>query len=251
METLEVNSAEQQEKAAKDSAKVIMIWVATVSITMLFAALCSAFFVSKGGNFWVQIQMPKAFWMSTGVILLSSLALYAAYSAYKSDRTSFGNSMLALTLVLGLIFSGLQFVGYKQLMEKGNYFIGNIMTPNEDGFFLKGEYGKDFTISFNGMILNYEKGKLFFPDGTELTEVQYQDLKNSRNTASSYIYIITFLHLLHLIGGLLYLIYVTTVAYAQKRFNSGNYLKIKLISVYWHFLGALWVILFLFLQFIH
>lgn len=240
-----------QEQIAKEAAKVSMIWVATVSIVMLFAAFCSAFFVSKGGNFWVHIEMPAAFWISTGVILLSSLTLNIAYQSAKKNKTGATSNFLAITLVFGIAFSAFQYVGWNQLMERGNYFVGNIMDPDEGGFFLKGEYGKDFTISFSGKILNYENNKLYFPEGEELSPAQYDKLQNSRNTASSYIYILTALHLVHLLGGIFYLISVTLLAFLKKPFNAGNYLKIKLISIYWHFLGLLWVFLFLFLQFIH
>lgn len=239
------------EVSATDRAKVNMIWVATISIVMLFAAFCSAFFVSKGGNFWVNIQMPSAFWLSTGVILMSSFTLVLAYQSVKKNQIGTTNFLLLSTLVLGFIFSGLQYSGWKQLMEKGNYFVGNIMDPDQSGFFLKGEYGKDFTISLGGKILNYERNKLYFPDGKELSPVQYDKLENSRNTASSYIFILTALHLAHLIGGLIYMSWVVGLAYTRKTFHSGNYLKIKLISIYWHFLGLLWVFLFLFLQYIH
>lgn len=246
------------EELAKEAAKVTMIWVATISIVMLFAAFCSAFFVSKGGNFWVNINMPNAFWLSTAVILTSSFTLVVAYQSIKKNKQKITTLFLVFTLILGFVFSAFQYVGWKQLMEKGNYFVGNIMDPDQPGFFLKGEYGKDFTISFGGMILNYENNKLYFPGGnefyavqTELSMVQYDKLQNSRNTASSYIYILTALHLVHLIGGLIYLSIVCLMAIIKKSFHAGNYLKIKLISIYWHFLGLLWVFLFLFLQFIH
>ena len=83
-----------------------------------------------------------------------------------------------------------------------------------------------------------------------LSESQMSNLAASRNTASSFLYLFTGLHLLHLIGGLLYLITLVTGAFKEK-FDKNNYLRIKLCSIYWHFLGGLWIYLFLFLLFIH
>jgi len=43
---------------------------------------------------------------------------------------------------------------------------------------------------------------------------------------------------------------ITTIKNILKRYSAENYLGIELISIYWHFLDALWVFLFLFLIFI-
>jgi len=69
------------------------------------------------------------------------------------------------------------------------------------------------------------------------------------NPAGSFLYLLTFLHLVHLVGGMIGLI-ITTTKSILKRYSAENYLGIELISIYWHFLDALWVFLFLFLIFI-
>lgn len=227
-----------------------MLYGGIVSIVMLFSAFCSAFIVSQGGNFWVNLSLPSAFWISTGIILASSLTINLALVNIKRNKKKITNYFLSLTLLLGVLFAVFQLIGWGQLIDRGNYFVGNIMDPDSDGFFVKGEYGKDFTLTFNSQVLDYKDGKLYFPDGKELNAVQYDNLKNQRNTASSYIYVITALHVLHLLGGLVYLIFVTIAGFREK-YDASNYLKISLISIYWHFLDVLWLFLFLFLQFIH
>jgi len=67
------------------------------------------------------------------------------------------------------------------------------------------------------------------------------------NPSGSFLYIISGLHLLHLAGGILYLLYVITRAIMDK-INSKNYLAVQLCATYWHFLGALWIYLFVFLS---
>lgn len=227
-----------------------MLYIGIASIVMLFSAFCSAFIVSKGGNFWVNLILPQAFWISTAIILLSSLTVNMALSYVKRNSQKMTSLFLSLTLMLGVLFSVYQWIGWGQLIERGNYFVGNIMDPDESGFFVKGEYGKDFTLTFDNKELDYKEGRFFFPDGKELSAVQYENLKRQRNTASSYIYIFTALHLLHLIGGLIYLIFVTLASYRGK-YNAENHLRISLIAIYWHFLDLLWILLFVFLQFIH
>ncbi|HRG60277.1 MAG TPA: heme-copper oxidase subunit III [Bacteroidia bacterium] len=66
------------------------------------------------------------------------------------------------------------------------------------------------------------------------------------NAAGSFMYVITGLHVAHLIGGLLYLIGVI-IRSTKNQFNSENHLKLKLCAIYWHFLDILWIYLFIFL----
>jgi len=65
------------------------------------------------------------------------------------------------------------------------------------------------------------------------------------NASGSFIYALTLMHLLHLIGGLIAL-GITTVKSKQGKYTKDNYLGIQLTSIYWHFLGILWLYLFLF-----
>ncbi len=128
-------------------------------------------------------------------------------------------------------------------------FARNIRDGRGD-FVMMGEYGKDYAILYKGQPLKYENRKLFKPDGIELSKVEYALLYKSRNTSSSFIYILTGLHLLHFAGGVLYLLGVI-IAASRGRITAANHLKVKLAGMYWHFLGLLWVYLFAFLSFIH
>lgn len=65
------------------------------------------------------------------------------------------------------------------------------------------------------------------------------------NASGSFIYAITLMHLLHLIGGLIALT-ITTIKSKIGKYTKDNYLGIQLVSIYWHFLGLLWLYLFLF-----
>ena len=69
------------------------------------------------------------------------------------------------------------------------------------------------------------------------------------NPSGSFIYVITLAHLLHLVGGIVALL-ITTVKSKMGKYTSDNYLGIELTSNYWHFLGLLWIYLFLFFRFI-
>lgn len=66
------------------------------------------------------------------------------------------------------------------------------------------------------------------------------------NPAGSFIYVFTGLHVAHLFGGLIFLIIVLRRAFAYK-VHSKSMLSIQLCATYWHFLGGLWLYLYLFL----
>jgi cytochrome c oxidase subunit III len=81
----------------------------------------------------------------------------------------------------------------------------------------------------------------------------------SNNPSAGFIYVISGLHILHILGGVVALswavveslknyTYIDAFVYSV---NPPNQLKIKLISLYWHFVDVLWLILFAFLVYQH
>jgi cytochrome c oxidase subunit 3 len=81
----------------------------------------------------------------------------------------------------------------------------------------------------------------------------------SNNPSAGFIYVISGLHILHILGGVVALglavidslknyNYVDAFVYSV---NPPNQLKIRLITLYWHFVDVLWLILFAFLVYQH
>lgn len=233
-----------KEKTAKN-----LLWVGIISIIMMFGGLTSAVIVSQGGNFWVNVKLPAAFWISSGLVLAGSLLLVMAKRAVAQNNLGQTKMLLTLTLLIGFGFGITQFWGYKQMVENGHFLTGKIIDPYTKTFIPKGEYGKDFTLSWKGEELKYENG-IFYSSTGPLSEAAVLKLQGEDNTSSSFIYFLSFLHLLHLVGGVIYLMVVTTMAF-RERFSPANHLKIKLCGIYWHFLALLWIYLFVFLQYIH
>ncbi|MBF2709361.1 cytochrome c oxidase subunit 3 [Flavobacterium soyangense] len=65
---------------------------------------------------------------------------------------------------------------------------------------------------------------------------------------TTFLYIVTVVHLLHLAGGLIALL-IIIYKQLKHKYNSTQTLGIELGAMYWHFLDLLWVYLFLFLYF--
>lgn len=116
-------------------------------------------------------------------------------------------------------------------------------------FFAHGTYGKDFTIYYSGKALDYQNRQLKY-NGTALKPHMQLSAMQAADSASAYLYLITFVHLLHVLIALLYLVKVAIASFSGK-FNSQNTLSLRLSSIFWHFLGLLWLYLLVFLIFIH
>ncbi|MEO9484912.1 MAG: cytochrome c oxidase subunit 3 [Ekhidna sp.] len=66
------------------------------------------------------------------------------------------------------------------------------------------------------------------------------------NPASSFIYIFTGLHVVHLVGAVIFLLIVLKKAFNYK-VHSKSLVRIEMCATFWHFLGGLWLYLYLFL----
>lgn len=81
----------------------------------------------------------------------------------------------------------------------------------------------------------------------------------SGSPSGAFLYVISGLHILHLFAGLFLLGVVLIEALRNRKYiddfvysvNPPNQLRIRLISIYWHFVDVLWIYLFLFFLFNH
>ena len=191
METLSLQDSIDEKKS---SSQKLLLWVGMGSMVMLFAGLTSAYIVRRMEGNWQAFELPPAFYISTAIIILSSVTLNMALSYARNNNLTRLNQFLLLTLLLGFAFIVSQFMGYSKLVEQGTYLVGN-------------------------------------PSG-------------------SFLFVLTGLHIAHLVGGIIALI-VVNIKTRMKKYNSQNTLGIELSASYWHFLDILWIYLFLFLLFIH
>jgi cytochrome c oxidase subunit III len=176
-----------------------MLWLGVIGSSLLFISIFITYLVStrgKNGNF---IALPDMFWLSTLVILFSSILLHEANLAFKQERFLHYRLFLGATLTLGVTFMLLQASGWLEMIE--------------NGFFI------------------------------------------NQSTSIGFIYLLTGLHLLHILGGVVYLTFIFQKALKNRSYvdsfvysvNPPNILKLKLITRYWHFVDALWLVVFLFM----
>jgi cytochrome c oxidase subunit 3 len=66
------------------------------------------------------------------------------------------------------------------------------------------------------------------------------------NPSNSFVYVISGLHLAHVVGGLVFLMILLVQALMNK-LGKNSLLYLNMCTTYWHFIGALWIYLYLFL----
>lgn len=128
---LEINERNQPSSPEAGRSKKRMhphkftLWVAIGSIVMMFAGLTSAFIVKSNQSTWVPVTVPKIFWVSTAAILLSSLTIQLALRSFKQRYMQQYRMLVGLTLILGIAFVLMQWLGFQQLWnDQGITFRG-------------------------------------------------------------------------------------------------------------------------------
>ncbi|MCX6207840.1 MAG: cytochrome c oxidase subunit 3 [Bacteroidetes bacterium] len=69
------------------------------------------------------------------------------------------------------------------------------------------------------------------------------------NSAASFLFVITFLHMIHVLGGVTALI-VFWVKAKSKKITENSVVSVEILGTYWHFVDLLWIYLFLFYNWI-
>lgn len=168
------------------------LWVAMASITMMFGAFTSAYIVRQAQGNWLEFSLPNIFFVSTVILLISSLTLHTSYRAFIAEHESRFKQFLVLSLFLGAAFIVLQYLGWMQLYSVGI------------------------------------------------------DLKG--NPAGSFIYVISGVHALHIVGGIAAILVGILNAFTLKfKVTERRKINFELTLQYWHFVDLLWVYLLIFL----
>lgn len=109
------------------------LWVAMGSIIMMFAGLTSAYIVRKSQGNWVDYHLPPVFWVSTIAMFLSSITMIFSIRAFKSRMMPRFKALMITTILLGVSFAVLQYVGFQTLYAQNIRVDGN---PSESFLFI-------------------------------------------------------------------------------------------------------------------
>src|SRR2546430_16600096 len=101
-------------------------WVLIAGVVMLFTALTSSYIVrSASSNDWQPIAMPKILWLSTALIVISSITMEISRRSLKRQRDASYGRGLGVTVALGLVFLASQLLAWRQLGRQGGDMASN------------------------------------------------------------------------------------------------------------------------------
>ncbi len=121
---MEKRNLDAEYKIAKQKSAKPMLWISMVSMTMMFIGLTSAYIVSSKREDWVSFELPSALYISTVLIILSSIAYILAKKSIQKDNRKSTTLFLILALFLGFGFVFYQIEGFYQLRDAGLYLSG-------------------------------------------------------------------------------------------------------------------------------
>ena len=167
------------------------LYLGIVALIMTFAALSSAYMVRQAAGNWLEFRLPNMFFVSTVLIILSSLSLRISSRAFNEARETRYKNFLIATAILGTGFLISQYLGWMEMYNQGIDLRGN-------------------------------------PSG-------------------SFVYLMSFLHAFHVLGGItilsiaLYHAFSLPFSHTEER-----RVRLDLTCTYWHFVDLLWIYMILF-----
>ena len=111
----------------KKSAKP-MLWVSMISMVMFFAGLTSAYVISMRRDDCVTFELPDSFYISTVLIILSSITISISQRLIKKEKRELSIAFLLITFALGIAFVWQQYAGFEDLRSAGLFFTGPTST---------------------------------------------------------------------------------------------------------------------------
>ena len=105
--------------------KKFAMWLFIVTVVMIFAAMTSAYIVRQSEGNWLEFDLPQSFWLTSGIILLSSVTMQWAYVSAKRDNLKSLRIAMIATTLLGVAFLIGQYLAWGDLVAMDVYFVGN------------------------------------------------------------------------------------------------------------------------------
>src|SRR5207245_11668296 len=99
----------------------IAVWLLVGAITALFAAFTSTYLVRRGEADWRVGPLPPILWLTTAIILASSIALQQARRHGQRAAMTGLRIWLVVTTLLGRAFLAGQLLAWRQLVATGVY----------------------------------------------------------------------------------------------------------------------------------
>lgn len=171
---------------------LVTVIVVLATVTMTFGAMIAVFIIrSQAALYWGHLQIPVVLWISTAVLLTSSILFERARGELARHNQQRFFQLTAWTTGCGLLFLAGQLTAWFQVLR-------------------------------SGVVL-------------------------AHNPHSWFIFLFSGLHGLHILlglGGLAYLLVRTRTPASGPKYQMTTRVVAKGVSLFWHYLDFLWVLLF-------
>lgn len=175
-----------------NSLSLLTVGVLLATVTMTFAAMIVVFvYRSEGRVFWGHIEVPRLLWITTAILVASSVTLEQGRRLLRENEQAAAFQKFSLTAGLGVVF-------------------------------LLGQIGAWFEVLHSGIVL-------------------------AKNAHSWFIFLFVSLHGLHILlglGALAFLVMRTRESASGPRYLMKTRALANGISLFWHYLDFLWLVLF-------
>jgi len=112
-----------------------IVWIIVVVSIMYFASMTSAYLVRQAEGNWLYFDVPRIFFVSTGVIIFSSILLLFKLFV-KGDALKHRRLIDMVVGICGVLFIYLQFQGWAELVDAGVFFAGRESNPSGSFFYV-------------------------------------------------------------------------------------------------------------------
>ena len=123
--TADLKIVEEPKKPMSMNPHKFSLWLFMVTIGMIFAAFTSAYIVRQAEGDWLDFALPMEMWISSGIILISSITMHWALLSAKRDNLEQIKVAMLATTILGVGFLFSQWYSWKALTETSVFWVGN------------------------------------------------------------------------------------------------------------------------------
>ncbi|MEX0652881.1 MAG: cytochrome c oxidase subunit 3 [Phycisphaeraceae bacterium] len=170
-----------------------------------------------------SIALPAGLWVSTALILVSSYVIHRALQNVRHERQTRFRNALTVTLLLAVAFLVVQTPSMTALLR--NHRQANAQYQQEQ-------------VAYEDAL---DAQRAQQPPGTILDTADLPD--RPVLPLFGLVMFLILVHALHVLGGLIPLAVVTVKAHAG-RYDHEHHGPVKYLTMYWHFLDGVWIVMF-------
>jgi len=259
------------------------VWLFLASEVMLFGALFTAYLFMRLGaedGTWPShvLSIPLGL-TNTAILIISSITMVYAWVALKERKLNLYRLYLGVTILCGITFLSIKSVEYYQKWEHWGFMVKAeamdkyladlkkmdaqvVAIPSQQVFEVTGdrEWAKEtpdtyvFTPIKNFHPVGYKAptGEEAGGGGEEQTfTLAKGDVERAGNFLPAYgtyfaiYFTVTGLHALHIVGGVVVMIYFLTIGSSLYRRNPEQLSnRIEVTGIFWHFVDLVWITVF-------